>query len=73
MEAVAWLLGTSIDHTPAGIFLHQQKYIQDLIHRFGLQDANISNTPMTPDFQLYPREDPTQKSEPLSAEHRELY
>ena len=73
MGDVSWLLGTAIDRTPDGIFLHQQKYIHDLLHRFNLQDSHPAKTPMTPDFQLHPREDPTQVSQPLQSSDRDLY
>ena len=69
----SWLLGTAIDRTQDGIFLHQQKYIHDMVHRFGLQDSHPATTPMTPDFQLYPREDPAKQSQQLNPADRELY
>jgi transposase InsO family protein len=47
-----WLLGMEITRTPQGIFLNQEKYINDLLKQYNMQDANSAKTPMikpTPD------------------------
>ena len=69
----SWLLGTAIDRKDDAIILHQSQYIENMLYRFGLQDCTPSLTPMTTDFSLYPREDPTQVSPELDKDHRELY
>ena len=70
---VSWLLGIAIDKSTTGITLHQKQYINNMIHRFGLQDSTPSPTPMTTDFTLHPREDPNHTSPTLSTDGRELY
>nr|XP_027191118.1 uncharacterized protein LOC113787007 [Cicer arietinum] len=41
-----YFLGLEVHSTPKGIFLHQHKYVTDLISMAGLQSSNLVDTPL---------------------------
>jgi len=52
MGELKFFLGLQIQQTDEGIMIHQQKYIKELIKKFGMQDANPMDTPMVTDKKL---------------------
>ncbi|XP_074301634.1 uncharacterized protein LOC141633036 [Silene latifolia] len=57
MGELKFFLGLQIQQTDEGIMIHQQKYIKELIKKFGMQDANPLDTPMVTDKNLTLDED----------------
>ena len=46
-------LGFQIERTQdGGVFMHQQSYIRDVLKRFGMEDCNITETPIDPYIRL---------------------
>lgn len=47
----SWLLGMAVDYSPerGTISLNQEKYINDMLVKFNMEDANISPVPSSPD------------------------
>jgi hypothetical protein len=45
-------LGIEISRGEKGIFLHQQKYIKDILERFNMSECKTRDTPMLPGLQL---------------------
>lgn len=43
---VHYFLGLEIYRTPSTLQLNQQKYVKDLLHKFGLKASKIFKTPM---------------------------
>lgn len=41
-----FFLGIQINQPPERMSIHQQKYIKDLLTKFNIQDANISDSPI---------------------------
>ncbi|XP_074315402.1 uncharacterized protein LOC141651597 [Silene latifolia] len=52
MGELKFFIGLQIQQTDEGIMIHQQKYIKELIKKFGMQDANPMDTPMVTDKKL---------------------
>ena len=47
---LSWYLGIAIEKGDDGCYYaHQEKYIMDMVRRFGLIDAKVKNTPITMD------------------------
>ena len=46
MGEMKFFLGLQVDQTPNGIFIHQTKYVQDLLSRFKMIYAKIASTPL---------------------------
>ena len=42
-----------IKQTANGIFIHQQKYIKELLNKYGLNNAKTNHTPMATNVSLY--------------------
>jgi hypothetical protein len=40
-----WILGTKITHTVNGIKIDQQKYLQDILERYGMKDCKAVSSP----------------------------
>jgi hypothetical protein len=64
LDPLWYFLGIEISSTPEGLFLSQEKYIQDLIDRASLTDHRTAETPMELNVHLVetdgePLEDPT--------------
>ena len=47
-----YFLGLQIKQKKDEIFINQAKYTRELIKRFGLEDAKLSKTPMSPTTKL---------------------
>ncbi|KAK2428594.1 putative mitochondrial protein [Trifolium repens] len=47
-----FFLGIQINQTKKGTFIHQSKYIKDLLKKFNLEDCKPMNTPMHPTSSL---------------------
>jgi Reverse transcriptase (RNA-dependent DNA polymerase)/gag-polypeptide of LTR copia-type/GAG-pre-integrase domain len=45
-------LGIEIVKSKAGIFIHQKKYIENMLRRFGMSECKIQDIPMAPGLQL---------------------
>ena len=44
--------GLQIKQIPNGIFIHQQKYIKELLKKYGLNNAKTNHTPMATNVRL---------------------
>jgi len=49
-----YFLSIQVTHTSAGIFLSQQKYVTDLLHKFHLHTTKPGTTPSVPSTTLSP-------------------
>src|SRR5690242_8584280 len=45
---INWLLGMKINVSDDGIQINQEKYINDMLKRFGLEECKPALTPITP-------------------------
>ena len=52
MQPLTRFLGIEIRNTGDGIFIHQRKYIKDMLKRFGMSDCKSLDIPMQPGLQL---------------------
>ncbi|WJX45767.1 hypothetical protein P8452_32625 [Trifolium repens] len=52
MGELKFFLGIQINQTEKGTFIHQSKYIKDLLKKFNLEDCKPMNTPMHPTSSL---------------------
>ena len=43
---LCYFLGLQIDYKKAGFFVHQSKYLTDLLHEFNMTDCKASSTPI---------------------------
>ncbi|XP_074283543.1 uncharacterized protein LOC141608090 [Silene latifolia] len=57
MGELKFFLGLQIQQTDEGIMIHEQKYIKELIKKFGMQDANPMDTPIVTEKKLTLDED----------------
>ena len=46
MGELNFFLGLQIKQTEKGIIVHQQKYIKELLKKYGLENSKINHTPM---------------------------
>lgn len=46
MGELSFFLGLQIQQTEQGIMIHQQKYIKELMKKFGMENAKVNDTPM---------------------------
>ncbi|XP_071689336.1 uncharacterized mitochondrial protein AtMg00810-like [Rutidosis leptorrhynchoides] len=46
LGAINFFLGLQVDQTEKGIFLHQSKYVADILSRFKMEDERISKNPL---------------------------
>ncbi|KAD3067039.1 hypothetical protein E3N88_34919 [Mikania micrantha] len=54
MSDIKFFLGLQIDQTDDGIFIHQTKYIQDVLKRFSMLDCKPISTPIQPNHGIEP-------------------
>jgi hypothetical protein len=52
MRELTYFLGFQVKQLKEGTFLYQTKYIQDILKKFGMQDAKPAKTPMGTDKHL---------------------
>jgi hypothetical protein len=52
MGELTYFLGSQVKHLKEGIFISQAKYLQDLLKKFGMKDADPIKTPMGTNRQL---------------------
>jgi hypothetical protein len=57
MRALTFFLGIQVKQTKEGTFVHQAKYMKDLIKKFAMADAKPVSTPMSMMIILDPDED----------------
>jgi len=57
---MSFFLGLQVEQKPDGILIHQEKYVNDIITKFGFKDASLFATPMATRPSLAP--DPLGKS-----------
>ena len=48
MVELKFFLGIQINQTPEGTYIHQRKYVKELLKKFDLSECNPSKTPMHP-------------------------
>ena len=48
MGELKFFLGIQINQTPEGTYIHQSKYVRELLKKFGLSQCKPSKTPMHP-------------------------
>ena len=46
MGELNFFLGLQIKQTEEGIYIHQQKYIKELLKKYGLEASKVNHTPM---------------------------
>ncbi|KAD5318063.1 hypothetical protein E3N88_18009 [Mikania micrantha] len=54
MSDIKFFLGLQIDQTDDGIFIHQKKYIQDVLKRFSMLDCKPISMPIQPNHGIEP-------------------
>ena len=52
MGELNFFLGLQIKQTSNGTMIHQQKYVNELIKRFGMESAKPIDTPISPSTRL---------------------
>lgn len=52
IQPLTSFLGIEIKLSRKGIFIHQQKYIEDLLNQYGMADCKTQDIPMLPGLQL---------------------
>jgi hypothetical protein len=57
MGELTFFLGIYVKQTKQGTFVHQAKYMKDLIKKFAMADAKPVSTPMSTTIALDPKED----------------
>jgi hypothetical protein len=57
MGELTFFLGIQVNQTKEGTFVHQAKYMKDLIKKFVMADAKPVSTPMSTMIALDPDED----------------
>jgi hypothetical protein len=57
MRELTFFLGIQVEQTKEGTFVHQTKYMKDLIKKFAMADAKPVSTPMSMMTTLDPNED----------------
>ena len=55
MGELKHFLGLQINQNNERIFINQVKYVKDLLKRFGIDDLNTKNTPMSTTIKLNQR------------------
>jgi hypothetical protein len=48
MGELKFFLGIQINQSKDGVYVHQTKYIKELLKNFKLEDCKVMNTPMNP-------------------------
>lgn len=48
MGELKFFLGIQINQTPEGMYIHQTKYVKELLKKFNLSDSKPAKTPMHP-------------------------
>nr|GEZ09372.1 putative ribonuclease H-like domain-containing protein [Tanacetum cinerariifolium] len=48
MGPLTFFLGLQVDQRPDGIFIHQEKYVADILKKFDLDNSKLASTPFEP-------------------------
>nr|GFB05529.1 hypothetical protein [Tanacetum cinerariifolium] len=48
MGPLTFFLGLKVDQRPDGIFIHQEKYVADILKKFDLDNSKLASTPFDP-------------------------
>nr|GFC38507.1 copia protein [Tanacetum cinerariifolium] len=48
MGPLTFFLGLQVDQRPDGIFIHQEKYVADILIKFDLDNSKLASTPFEP-------------------------
>ncbi|KAD4981808.1 hypothetical protein E3N88_18479 [Mikania micrantha] len=56
MGEMKFFLGLQVDQSKAGIFIHQTKYVGDILSRFSMSDAKPAGTPLAVNHGITPDE-----------------
>ena len=51
-----FFLGLQVEQTDHGIFLHQTKYVEDILVRFGMTNCDVAKTPLATNHGITPDE-----------------
>ncbi|XP_071717980.1 uncharacterized mitochondrial protein AtMg00810-like [Rutidosis leptorrhynchoides] len=54
LGAINFFLGLQVDQTEKGIFLHQSKYVADILSRFKMEDERIAKNPLSVNHGITP-------------------
>ena len=57
LGSLRYFLGLQIDYTPPGLFVHQRKYISDLLTKFNMTICKAASTPFSISLKLQPSTD----------------
>ncbi|KAK9053330.1 hypothetical protein SSX86_029963 [Deinandra increscens subsp. villosa] len=57
MGEMSFFLGLQVQQSDKGIFIHQTKYVRDVLNRFKVEDVRIPGTPIQLSHGLCPDED----------------
>ena len=66
MGELNFFLGLQIKQTSNGTMIHQQKYVKELIKRFGMESAKPIDTPISPSTRLVEDDESPSVEEKLS-------
>ncbi|XP_071704307.1 secreted RxLR effector protein 161-like [Rutidosis leptorrhynchoides] len=55
LGAINFFLGLQVDQTEKGIFLHQSKYVADILSRFKIEDERIAKNPLWVNHMITPK------------------
>ncbi|KAJ9536392.1 hypothetical protein OSB04_un000427 [Centaurea solstitialis] len=56
MGELTFFLGLQVAQKEDGIFIHQSKYVKDILHKFGFSDVKPASTPMETHKHLTPKD-----------------
>ncbi len=56
MGEMQFFLGLQVQQEPTGIFIHQTKYVADILSRFSMDDASPASTPIQVNHGIGPDE-----------------
>ncbi|XP_071714952.1 uncharacterized mitochondrial protein AtMg00810-like [Rutidosis leptorrhynchoides] len=54
LGTISFFLGLQVDQTGKGIFLHQTKYVADILSRFKMEDERIAKNPLSVNHGITP-------------------
>ncbi|KAF5768457.1 putative RNA-directed DNA polymerase [Helianthus annuus] len=54
MGEMKFFLGLQVDQLPEGIFIHQTKYVHDILEKFGMSDSSSAATPLATNHGIHP-------------------
>ncbi|KAJ0541141.1 putative RNA-directed DNA polymerase [Helianthus annuus] len=64
MGELSYFLGLQVEQKADGMFIHQTKYVYDILSRFKMNDCTTSNTPICENHNLGPDHESTEDVDP---------